>query len=76
VQGYGLAHIFDQVITNPAEPDADGRLHIRRRIPPDQPHGCKHCPVNLCKGADPPARGAGAGRRTRTAANRAVDHLG
>lgn len=45
-----LRGLFREVITNPAEFDAEGRL----RVSPyhsGAPHGCPLCPSNLCKGA-------------------------
>ena len=39
------------MVTNPANWEADGRLSVQRLVPPDAPHGCARCPVNMCKGA-------------------------
>ncbi|KAL5528567.1 hypothetical protein ACEPAF_7703 [Sanghuangporus sanghuang] len=47
-----LAHLFDSVVTNPAEWDASGLLKLQRRIDPSGPqHNCKiGCSPNMCKG--------------------------
>ena len=42
---------FSTVVTNPAEFDDAGRLHVRPHQPDETPHACPHCPINLCKGA-------------------------
>ena len=42
---------FSMVLTNPAEFDHAGRLHIQPYHRAGQSHGCSHCPPNLCKGA-------------------------
>lgn len=46
----GVQGLFQEVITNPAEFDAQGRLHIAPHHY-GEPHGCPLCPANLCKGA-------------------------
>ncbi len=55
--GKQLAHAFADdaaVITNGASVDAaTDRVHVRRFHAPsgeEPPHGCAHCPANLCKG--------------------------
>jgi pyridoxal phosphate phosphatase PHOSPHO2 len=56
LQSHKLDHCFEQVITNPAEFDVAGKLSIiqRQEFLNKQHslsgHGCKQCPVNLCKG--------------------------
>ncbi|CAE8603495.1 unnamed protein product [Polarella glacialis] len=45
-----LRQCFKEVITNPAEFDDQGRLHIRPYHGGPQHHGCPLCPANLCKG--------------------------
>jgi len=49
-----LTHIFDEIITNPAEWDDSGFLKLRRRIDPNGPqHQCKiGCSANMCKGEE------------------------
>ena len=48
----GLSDVFSMTVTNPAEVDPDGRLRISPHQPSEgAPHGCLHCPSNLCKGA-------------------------
>lgn len=51
-QDRGLTHLFDRVITNPAEWDPSGLLKLRRRVDPNGPqHNCKvGCSANMCKG--------------------------
>lgn len=46
-----LTECFDAVITNPAEYDEHGRLHVRPHQAADAPHKCVLCPVNQCKGS-------------------------
>ncbi|KAF7792343.1 hypothetical protein EIP86_003379 [Pleurotus ostreatoroseus] len=48
----GLENLFDEIITNPAEWEASGLLHLRRRVDPSGPqHKCKvGCAPNMCKG--------------------------
>ncbi|KIY43278.1 hypothetical protein FISHEDRAFT_53744 [Fistulina hepatica ATCC 64428] len=48
----GLTHIFDEIVTNPAEWDDSGLLKLRRRIDPTGPqHRCHiGCQPNMCKG--------------------------
>ncbi|PKI83483.1 hypothetical protein MVES_002417 [Malassezia vespertilionis] len=51
----GLAEpnpLFREIVTNPAAWDAQGMLHLSRRVPPDGPqHSCKvGCSANMCKG--------------------------
>ena len=48
----GLGAAMSGIVTNGAEWDAAGRLHISPRTPPSAPHGCARCPPNLCKGAE------------------------
>ena len=50
----GLGALFDRVVSNPASwtHGEDGHEHIvvtRFHSPDAAPHGCEHCPVNLCK---------------------------
>lgn len=46
-----MSDVFTAVITNPGHFDDAGRLHIRRRVGPDHPHGCTvGCALNICKG--------------------------
>eukprot|EP00435_Cladocopium_sp_Y103_P007505 s3721_g2.t1 len=45
----GLRHCFSEVISNPADFDHEGRLHIKP-FHEGEPHGCPLCPSNLCKG--------------------------
>eukprot|EP00933_Yihiella_yeosuensis_P017612 TRINITY_DN14674_c6_g1_i1.p1 TRINITY_DN14674_c6_g1~~TRINITY_DN14674_c6_g1_i1.p1 ORF type:complete len:193 (+),score=28.66 TRINITY_DN14674_c6_g1_i1:92-670(+) len=44
-----LRHNFKEIISNPAEFDPDGRLHINP-YHSGEPHNCPLCPPNLCKG--------------------------
>jgi len=48
----GLQPLFRGVVTNAAEFDDDGRLHVRayHAARGDPPHTCPLCPPNLCKG--------------------------
>jgi pyridoxal phosphate phosphatase PHOSPHO2 len=52
IQAHGLTELFDEIVTNPAEWDADNILRIRRLVSPDGPqHNCpRHCDVSMCKG--------------------------
>lgn len=43
---YKLADIVQRVVTNPAEFDSQGRLHVQHC----HQHSCCMCPQNLCKG--------------------------
>ena len=51
-QSKGLDALFDEIVTNPAEWEASGKLNLRRRIDPSGPqHECKvGCSPNMCKG--------------------------
>jgi len=51
LESRGIANIFSVVETNPTSSGADGRLRVRPHQPDAAPHGCPHCPPNLCKGA-------------------------
>jgi pyridoxal phosphate phosphatase PHOSPHO2 len=43
--------VFEQIVTNPAEWDAEGCLRLRRLVDPNgEQHGCADCPINMCKG--------------------------
>mmetsp|Transcript_31349 Transcript_31349/g.76471 ORF Transcript_31349/g.76471 Transcript_31349/m.76471 type:complete len:253 (-) Transcript_31349:223-981(-) len=44
----GLSDCFVKVYSNPGVFDEDGRLHVKYFH--QDPHGCKLCPKNLCKG--------------------------
>lgn len=49
----GLDKVFDEIVTNPAEFDGEGRLILNRRIPVEheKQHQCKvGCSANMCKG--------------------------
>lgn len=46
----GLRGLFQEVITNPAQFDEQGRLHITPHHT-GAPHSCPLCPQNLCKGS-------------------------
>eukprot|EP00123_Amoebidium_parasiticum_P021669 comp7152_c1_seq1/m.2875 comp7152_c1_seq1/g.2875 ORF comp7152_c1_seq1/g.2875 comp7152_c1_seq1/m.2875 type:complete len:277 (-) comp7152_c1_seq1:105-935(-) len=46
----GIDHLFAQIATNPAVFDSQGALRVQRLTPPDQPHGCPMCALNMCKG--------------------------
>ncbi|KAJ3550101.1 hypothetical protein NM688_g5110 [Phlebia brevispora] len=50
----GLGDLFDEIITNPAEWEDSGLLHLRRRVDPSGPqHCCKvGCQPNMCKGEE------------------------
>ncbi|RUS30838.1 hypothetical protein BC938DRAFT_478899 [Jimgerdemannia flammicorona] len=51
LKAYGVSDLFTAAITNPGHFDDAGRLHIRRRVPPEEPHGCTMgCALNICKG--------------------------
>ena len=56
LEAHQVRHLVSRIITNPAQFDDQGRLHIRRRIRPglDQPHGCQTgtCSLNICKGRE------------------------
>ncbi|KAF9975883.1 hypothetical protein BGZ73_000281 [Actinomortierella ambigua] len=54
LKAYGISHLFDRVITNPASYDETERLHVQRRHGRDlPPHGCPNpCSANLCKGQE------------------------
>ncbi|GAB5371772.1 hypothetical protein AAMO2058_001608500 [Amorphochlora amoebiformis] len=43
----GLSKCFQHIYSNPAHFDSTGRLHIKPYH--SSSHGCKTCPVNLCK---------------------------
>jgi pyridoxal phosphate phosphatase PHOSPHO2 len=48
----GFCRIFkDRIVTNPTEVDCTDCLVIRPYVDTKTPHGCAHCPINLCKGA-------------------------
>jgi len=51
----GLATLFDEIITNPAEWDPSGLLKLHRRVDPQGPqHSCSiGCQPNMCKGWTP-----------------------
>lgn len=53
-QHHGLEDQFVEVITNPAEFQANGLLSLKRRVDPaGEQHGCKvGCSANMCKGAE------------------------
>ncbi|KAJ3275523.1 hypothetical protein HDV01_000350 [Terramyces sp. JEL0728] len=47
---YNIKQFVSHVITNPANFDTDGRLHIRKRV---EKHDCLNgCAVNICKGME------------------------
>lgn len=49
---HGLDKLVTQVITNPSFFDDEGRLHIKKYCEAandNGEHGCKRCPVNMCK---------------------------
>jgi len=46
----GLRGLFREVITNTADFDEQGRLHVAP-YHTAAPHGCPLCPANLCKGS-------------------------
>jgi hypothetical protein len=52
LQSKGLEDLFDEIVTNPAQWEANGLLDLRRRVDPNGPqHGCKvGCSPNMCKG--------------------------
>ncbi|RUS30839.1 hypothetical protein BC938DRAFT_478899 [Jimgerdemannia flammicorona] len=53
LKAYGVSDLFTAAITNPGHFDDAGRLHIRRRVPPEEPHGCTMgCALNICKGQE------------------------
>lgn len=47
---HGLEQYFSEVHTNPAHVAESGALRVLPFHPEDQPHGCKLCPPNMCKG--------------------------
>jgi pyridoxal phosphate phosphatase PHOSPHO2 len=47
-----ISSCFTETITNYAHWDEQGRLHIKAYQDENEPHQCKHCPVNLCKGKE------------------------
>ncbi|KAK2464235.1 hypothetical protein APHAL10511_003692 [Amanita phalloides] len=49
-----LTDLFDEIITNPAEWEPSGLLHLRRRIDPNsEQHSCQvGCSANMCKGQE------------------------
>ncbi|CAE7032272.1 unnamed protein product [Symbiodinium sp. CCMP2456] len=49
LQSAGLRSCFSEIITNAAEFNYDGCLHVRP-FHEGPPHGCPLCPDNLCKG--------------------------
>jgi hypothetical protein len=52
-QEHGLIDAFDEIVTNRAEWDENGRLNIRPRLDPEDPyrHVCQiGCEPNMCKG--------------------------
>lgn len=53
-QAYGVRDLVSFIISNPANWDEDGRLHVKRLISPeDSPHKCENqCSVNICKGRE------------------------
>ncbi|KAG0243143.1 hypothetical protein BGW41_002783 [Actinomortierella wolfii] len=54
LKAYGIDHLIDQVLTNPAYYDETERLNVQRRRGRDMPHhGCPNpCAANLCKGQE------------------------
>lgn len=50
LERHGLQEYFSQVHTNPAHVDDSGALRVLPFHPKDTPHGCKLCPLNMCKG--------------------------
>ncbi|KAG0252111.1 hypothetical protein DFQ27_008257 [Actinomortierella ambigua] len=54
LKAYGISHLIDRVITNPAYYDETERLHVQRHHGLDlPPHGCPNpCAANLCKGQE------------------------
>lgn len=46
---HGIRDLFTEVITNPADFDSEGCLHVRP-YHEGPPHECPLCPSNLCKG--------------------------
>ncbi|RUS23198.1 putative phosphatase-domain-containing protein [Endogone sp. FLAS-F59071] len=50
LKAYDVSDVFTTVITNPGHFDDAGRLHIRRHVSPDRPHGCTvGCALNICQ---------------------------
>ncbi|CAI2181917.1 15886_t:CDS:2 [Funneliformis geosporum] len=51
LKAYGVRDLISIIISNPASWDENGRLHVKRLIPPeDPPHGCENkCAENICK---------------------------
>ncbi|CEP01679.1 putative Phosphatase [Plasmodiophora brassicae] len=47
---HDLSKYFRAIITNPAEFDGEGRLHVRPHQAAESPHYCDLCPPQLCKG--------------------------
>ncbi|CAG8602482.1 14090_t:CDS:2 [Funneliformis caledonium] len=53
LKAYGVRDLISLIISNPASWDENGRLHVKRLIPLEDPHGCENeCAVNLCKGRE------------------------
>ncbi|KAF8638061.1 hypothetical protein AX16_010693 [Volvariella volvacea WC 439] len=54
LEARSLQHIFETIVTNPAEWKEDGLLEVKRRIDPSGPqHSCKiGCSPNMCKGEE------------------------
>ncbi|CAB4384357.1 unnamed protein product [Rhizophagus irregularis] len=54
LKAYGVRDLVSFIISNPANWDEDGRLHVKRLISPeDSPHKCENqCSVNICKGRE------------------------
>lgn len=55
LQHQGMAHVFDEIVTNPAHFEQDGTLSVQRRIPASAPQEKQHkcqigCSPNMCKG--------------------------
>lgn len=52
VQEHGVRDLVNDIITNPAYIDDQGRLRVKRRILATDPqHNCPNpCGVNICKG--------------------------
>jgi pyridoxal phosphate phosphatase PHOSPHO2 len=51
---HNIRHYVDKIITNIAEFDDSGRLHISRLMGPNESHNCSlgTCAVNICKGLE------------------------
>eukprot|EP00026_Physarum_polycephalum_P016481 Phypoly_transcript_17399.p1 GENE.Phypoly_transcript_17399~~Phypoly_transcript_17399.p1 ORF type:complete len:248 (+),score=37.40 Phypoly_transcript_17399:40-744(+) len=51
LQSNKIAHHFKSVVTNGAKYDENGRLRVTPYHTQVEPHTCKLCPPNLCKGS-------------------------